>query len=147
MLNSFATTVATPRKCPGRNMPQRCSDTPATSTNVLAACGYISSSRRRENEIHAARGAELQVLRHVDSVGFIIVAPVELNRIDEDADHHDMTIGAGPLHQRAMPGVQSAHCRRQPDGPAPLARQRQPARAVSAKWSGRSATFIHGWRW
>ncbi len=45
MMNSFATTVATPSKCPGRDAPSQRSLTPATETMVEGASGqdgYIS---------------------------------------------------------------------------------------------------------
>ena len=44
MCRSLVTTVATPRKWPGRDDPSRWSLRPATSPKVLAPLGYISSA-------------------------------------------------------------------------------------------------------
>ena len=40
----------------------------------------------------------------------------ELERVHEDGDRHHVALGRGPLDQRAVPGVQRAHGRDQPDG-------------------------------
>ena len=39
---SWVTTVATPRKCPGRRAPQSPSESPLTSTKVWCPGGYIA---------------------------------------------------------------------------------------------------------
>src|SRR5580692_4128443 len=44
MWNSLATTVVTPRKCPGRERPSSLSLKPSTVTQVTAPAGYISST-------------------------------------------------------------------------------------------------------
>ena len=47
--NSLLTTVATPRKCPGRDAPSSFPLSPSTSTNVFAPGGYISSTDGRKS--------------------------------------------------------------------------------------------------
>src|SRR3954466_1281758 len=44
MLKSFETIVATPRKCPGRDLPSSRSLNPSTVIQVTAPAGYISSA-------------------------------------------------------------------------------------------------------
>ena len=44
MLKSFATTVATPWKCPGRHAPQSCSASFGGETTISCGTGYISFS-------------------------------------------------------------------------------------------------------
>src|SRR6476620_1419452 len=47
MLNSFATTVHTPRKCPGRDLPSSVLDNEVSATNVERSVRYTSSADGR----------------------------------------------------------------------------------------------------
>ena len=44
-----------------------------------------------------------------------IFLPVELQRIDEDADNQARALAARPVDQPGMTGVQRSHCRNQTD--------------------------------
>ena len=67
MLNSFATTVATPRKCPAREPPSNLSLSPSTVTQVVvgrtllsAALPYISSTLGANNNSTPSRSNNSQ---------------------------------------------------------------------------------------
>src|ERR1700761_7633603 len=86
----------------------------------LQSLGIHFFCRGRKDKIHSPASAELHVVRQVDRIGLVIVAPVELNRIYENADNYGVALAARPLHQRAVSGMKSAHRRHQPDKPVPL---------------------------
>ena len=44
MLNSLATTVQTPRKCPGRDAPHKPRDSFSSTTATLLSDGYMSAA-------------------------------------------------------------------------------------------------------
>src|SRR2546430_1759789 len=47
MLNNFATTVQTPRKCPGRDLPSSVFEREDSSTNTDRSSAYISATLGR----------------------------------------------------------------------------------------------------
>src|SRR5512143_2086578 len=59
IISSFATTVATPRKWPGRKAPHSPFETSITSMKVWNPCGYMSATAGRKTaEVPAARSIE-----------------------------------------------------------------------------------------
>src|SRR5581483_11702662 len=108
MLNNLATTVATPRKCPGRNSPHNCSDMPVTSTKARCARGYISPGGC-EDQCYFAPAAKIQVGCQIPRIAIVVFLTIELDRVDKDADHHGIAFGMRPVYQSAVALVQRAH--------------------------------------
>src|SRR6059058_766519 len=54
MLKSFATTVQTPQKCPGRDLPSSALDSEVSSTNVDRSSKYISAGGGRNRRLTPA---------------------------------------------------------------------------------------------
>ncbi len=74
----FATTVATPAKCVGRDAPSIADDTPVTCTEVCTASGYISSSIRAEQQRHPGRERLGRVTLGIPRVGAQVLTGAEL---------------------------------------------------------------------
>ena len=73
------TTVATPRKWPGRNRPQRWSATRPTSTTQSSGAGIHLRHRRREHHVNACRGgAEVSIGLQRARIALEVLRPVEL---------------------------------------------------------------------
>ena len=84
--SSFATTVATPSKCPGRNAPQRMSARPARRHGAADAAGRVHLLDRRAETAGRSRTRRAAGCRRracADSAE--ILARTELHRVDEDA--------------------------------------------------------------
>jgi hypothetical protein len=41
----------------------------------------------RKYDIHASRGAKLEIVREGARIAAVIIGPIKLNRVDEDADY------------------------------------------------------------
>ena len=137
-LNSLATTVATPSKCPGRAAPSSPSLTPATDMLVAKPSGYIVSTGGQPQQV-AARPRPASACRRSPRAGIAARSSpgAELLRVDEDRrDHASCPARLRRLDQRDVPGVQRAHRRHQRDARA--------VRAQSAQ-RGRAARRGHGW--
>ena len=80
----------------------------------------------REDHVHAAGGAELQVFGEWPGVQIVVFLLVELGGIHKDAHHHAIGLLARHLDQAAVPGVQCAHGGHESDDPAGAADLRQP---------------------
>ena len=121
MENSLATTVATPSKWPGRAAPSQASLTPSTDTVVAGAAGqlgYISHTGGTKTTSAPASATDGEVALERAGVPLHVLGVTELQRVDEDADGDDVALGAGPLEERPVPGVERAHGGYEPDGRA-----------------------------
>ena len=98
---SFATTVATPRKWPGRRSPHSPFETSLTSTQVWKP-GRVDRRRvlRREHQVDAGGAALGQVALEVARVARQVLGRAELRGVHEDGGH-----------ARARVGPRSARCR------------------------------------
>ena len=103
MENSFATTVATPAKCVGRDAPSIADDTPATAPGDAPASGYISSLVRAEQQRHAGRDRLGRVALEVARVGAEVLAGAELQRVHEDRGDDEPALGRGPRMSETWP--------------------------------------------
>ena len=120
MAKSFATTVATPSKCPGRDAPsQRVTD--AADRHRRRRRGgprrVHLAHRRHEDDVDTGLRTDEQVALERPRVALDVLGVAELQRVHEDADRHDVALGPGPRHERAVAVVQRAHGRHQPDHP------------------------------
>ena len=110
------------RSGPGRDAPsQRVADAARPTPSSTARSGhdgYISRTRRDEDDVGPGLGADEQVALERPRVVRDVLGVAELQRVHEDADRHHVALGAGPRHERAVPVVQRAHGRHQPDHPA-----------------------------
>jgi hypothetical protein len=105
VLRSFATTVVTPRKYPGRE---------ALRIYLVDGGGV--------DQVDAGRGGGALVVLAVARVTVEILAGSELGRVDEQAHDDDVALVPGGLEQRDVSGVEEAHRRDEPDRPALAAR-------------------------
>ena len=116
MANSLRTTVATPRKWPGRLAPSRMSERPGTSTKVAGALpGYIVCGVGREDDVGAGPGADFVVGFGGPGIAGEILVRAELGRVDEDRDDDEPGLGAAAFDEPGVAGVQGAHRRDQAD--------------------------------
>ena len=133
MLKSFATTVSTPVKWPGRDAPSH-RDASAVGTTDTARPGAIQLiGLRREQEVHAARFRQSRVAVAVARIAREVLVRTELQRIDEQA--HDDAAGAlaRAIDQREMPFVERAHRRHERDARAAAARSASAMRSGSMR--------------
>ena len=134
--NSLATTVATPRKCPGRDAPSQPSAGPAATIVVAPSPGTSFRPRAARPERHPRRrGSPGHRPRRADSGS--VLGRSELHRVDEDRGHRRRLAGRGRDHQRAMALVQRAHRRHEAKPPAVARIAAQALR--SSEGCGRSA--------
>ena len=88
MWNSFATTVQTPRKCPGPRLALKSVGEGVLVYGDREIVGVHFLSRRAKKQIYPRITAELFVVRFRARI-FLIVAPGrKLERIHKNADHH-----------------------------------------------------------
>ena len=113
--NSLATTVVTPRKCPGRpRLPATSASRPG-STWVWKPVGIHRGRGRRVHRVDAGGSARFDVVVDRSRVAVEVVAAVELQRVDEDRHDDDVASSAGLLDQRQVAGVQRTHRRHAAD--------------------------------
>jgi hypothetical protein len=74
--------------------------------------------RRREDEVNAHPGTEFHIVRDWTRVAIIIIAAVELNRIDEKAHDHTSVLAASGFDQSPMASMKGAHGWHEPHSPA-----------------------------
>ena len=75
------------------------------------SAAYRSDTSRREDEIDALGLARRQVVGQRSGVAGEVLVRAELQRVDEDADHHPLGAGPGQPDQRAVAVVQRPHGR------------------------------------
>ena len=110
MLNSLATTVATPTKWPGRTLAaQALATARAPRRSVWKPGGYMAAGVGHEGDVDAGRGRLGQVALEVARVLGEILLGAELGRVDEDRQHQAVAAAPALLHQRDVAGVQGAH--------------------------------------
>ena len=114
-LNRIATTVATPSKWPGPGGALERLGDGADAHGRVEARRVDLLDRRREHEVGALLGADLDVARLVARVLLEVRRVAELARVDEDRDDGRRVLGARPLDQRSMALVQPAHRRHEAD--------------------------------
>ena len=85
-MSSLATTVATPRKWPGRDAPSRRSLRPATSTKVVGPVGIELFDRGRKDHVRAFGFGQRAVGLEGARIAGEILVGAELRGVDEDAD-------------------------------------------------------------
>ena len=107
MLNSFNTTVATPRKCPGRKVPSHGSATFGGWIELVGTGG--------EHEVDAQFAQRCAILFERARIPAIVFVGAELRRIDENADHRSAAVFQTAADQRQMARVQRAHGRDEAD--------------------------------
>ncbi len=118
MVKSFSTTVATPRKCPGRCAPQ-------------SGCGELLDRHERlrarridlahvggEEHVRPGAGEQRAVALEVTGIAGEVVGAIELRRVHEDRRDDAIGVTAGELDQRQVPLVQRAHGRHERDAQA-----------------------------
>ena len=71
----------------------------------------------RVDEVDAGLGGQPQVALLVARIAVEVLAGTELGRVDEEAHHDHVALGAGGAQQREVALVQIAHRRHQPDRP------------------------------
>ena len=84
---------------------------------------YRERGRRRihlaggggEHDVDAQPLAELEIALQRSRISLEILAPIELQRIDEDADDDELAVAAGVFDEPRMARVQRAHRRHQTD--------------------------------
>ena len=70
---------------------------------------------RGEDQVGAPLGASSQVVLDRPRIAPVVLARAELGRIDEDRDDDEAGLGAAPLDQGDVPGVQGPHRRDEAD--------------------------------
>ena len=107
------------------------------------AVGVDLLDRRRVDEVGPGLGGQAQVALLVARVALEVLAGAELGRVDEEAHHDHVALGAGGAQQREVALVQVAHRRHQADraarrgGPGPGQRE-APGRERTARAARRS---------
>ena len=115
-MSSLATTVATPRKWPGRDAPSRRLLKPSTSTNVAAPVGIQLFDRGSEDDVGAFGFGERAVGVEGARIAGEVFVGAELGGVDEDADGDESARFARGANQRGMARVQRAHGGDKADG-------------------------------
>ena len=119
MLNSLATTVATPRKWPGRVAPHRPRDNDLLDdVDAVIRRVHASVDFRVKNDVGARLPAQRLVALEIARVCRQVLVRPELGGIDEEADHDDVAVRARQSGSGRVSLVQISHGRHQPDAPA-----------------------------
>ena len=127
---SLRTTVATPRKWPGRLAPSRTSERPGHLDERRRAGRAGTSSSTVGAKIRSAPAASQSGEVGVEGPGVAreVLGRAELGRVDEDRDDHEPGLGPAALDQPDVPVVQGPHRRDQADD---LARRPAPRRTAA----------------
>ena len=131
MLNSLSTTVATPRKWPGR-------DGAAQDILQLLDLDVGAVARRinalglwMKNHIDFFGSTQLDIMGEGTRIALEILMRPELGRVDEHGNHHKAGFKAGRADQAHVSRVQRAHGGHQADClPGAARRSHSPARIV-----------------
>src|SRR3989449_8322133 len=92
-----------------------------------------------EQTIHLALGGEPAIVRETARVALEILLRAELQRIDEDAQHHAIGMIPGAVHEAQVALVERAHRGDEPDATAFRALGARPG--AHLPWLG---DFVHG---
>ena len=114
MLKSLQQTVATARKCPGRNSPSSVAPQLGDLDPGLVARRVHLLDRWREQEVDACVGEEAGVSCLVTRVTGEVCGLAELSRVHEQAGDDEIALTRG-AQQREMALVERAHGRNEPD--------------------------------
>src|SRR5206468_11444353 len=95
----------------------------ASQVIAYAADFYCAGGRRRihlaggarEHHVDAQPLAEFEIALKRSWISLEILAPIELQRIDENADDDELAVAAGVFDEPRMARVQRAHRRHQTD--------------------------------
>ena len=115
MLKSLQQTVATARKCPGRNSPSSDRAQLGDLDPGLEALGVHLLDRGREQEVDACVGEEAGVARLVARVAGEVCGLAELSRVHEQAGDDEIALITRGAQEREMAPVERAHGRNEPD--------------------------------
>ena len=140
MWKSLATTVATPRKWPGRDLPQSLSLRPSTVTKVMAPAGIHFGGRWSEENVDGFFFKQLNITVEGAGIFCEILGGAELQRVYEDGSGDGSRIS---ILQRAS-ARDARRATRPWSGPIPNAFLRD---APHAKWRAFRRSFCRfSWR-